>query len=65
MGWRTTTWAQAKWGDKVEAFATNKAELWGQSCEVTYAAVANGDLTNDGDETFGRHLKNALPARAA
>jgi hypothetical protein len=45
----------------VEDFPTNKHELWGQSCELTYAQIAGGHLTHDGDERLARHLKHAIP----
>jgi phage terminase large subunit-like protein len=61
--WREEVRAwQDRFGAKtVEDFPTNKHELWGQSCELTYAAIAGGHLTHDGDERLARHLKHAIP----
>lgn len=46
---------------KVLACNTNRAEIWAESCGITYAAIVDGRLTHNGDEMLARHLRNAKP----
>lgn len=61
--WREEVAAwQAEWGeDRVVELKTNYVNLWGEACEVTFAAVVEGKVTHDANPVLDRHLRNAVP----
>jgi hypothetical protein len=54
------TW-QGRWGEKrVIAWSTNRPKPIAWAVRRYEEAIAAGDFENDGDETFTRHIKNAV-----
>lgn len=51
---------EASFPDRIVEFATNVEQRFDRAIERFTTAFAAGELTHDGDETFTRHVKNAV-----
>lgn len=52
---------QGRWGeDRFVPWLMSRPKQTAQACGTFRAAIATGEVSNDGDEVFARHVKNAV-----